>query len=347
MRRLEHRHSSEGVFITRSKAGLECIEQAERAARSREPVLITGETGTGKELIAAKVHNNVGPFTVVDCTHLTKELAESEMFGHVRGAFTGAQADRPGLLETAHSGSAFFDEIGELPLDLQAKLLRAIQEKRFRRVGSNREYYSDFRILAATNRDLKREIASGRFREDLYYRLAVIKIKIPPLRDRPDDVLCLLEHFSRIHGICFNMKATAVLCRYEWPGNVRQMENFIRGLAATSNGHEIDVDQLSATILNLSAAGRQSIGGWSRESRLQSHALLAASAGDSCESTTHTRPLSDLEKSAIIDALIANHGDRTATAAALDIGRSTLYRRLVQMQGDPTYMNLLERILTK
>src|ERR1700683_3253026 len=179
------------------------LRMVEKLGRCRWPVLLLGETGTGKEVVARSIHgiNPVGPFVTIDCSSLVGPLMESELFGHVKGAFTGAVGQKTGLIEAANGGTAFFDEIGELPLDLQAKLLRVLQEKEFRPVGSLTTRRSDFRIIAATNRDLAKEVEKGTFRRDLYFRLNVINIRLAPLRERKEDILALISHFlSRVGG---------------------------------------------------------------------------------------------------------------------------------------------------
>ena len=182
----------------------------QKMGRGRWPVLVLGETGTGKEVVARSIHeaNPVGPFVTIDCSSVVGSLMESELFGHAKGAFTGAVTAKIGLLELANGGTAFLDEIGELPLDLQAKLLRVLQEKEFRPVGSNQTRRSDFRIIAATNRDLAKEVENGAFRRDLYYRLNVVNVRIAPLRERKEDVPALIAHFIQRYGNgqCFHRK---------------------------------------------------------------------------------------------------------------------------------------------
>lgn len=206
---------------------------------SDAPVLIVGESGTGKELVARAIHQisprSQAPFVVINCGAIPEHLLESELFGHVRGAFTGALRDKPGLVEEAHGGTLFLDEIGDLAFPLQAKILRLIQEKEFRRVGETRIRYSDVRFLSATNRQLEKEIKAGRFREDLYYRLKIITLEIPPLRERKEDLLLLANHFLKM----FNSKAGKPrpfispeamerLLEYDWPGNIRELQNEIQ-----------------------------------------------------------------------------------------------------------------------
>ena len=212
--------------------------QIGRVAPSDSTVLITGESGTGKELVARAIHSNSPraerPFVAINCAAITETLLESELFGHERGAFTGAIAQKKGRLETADGGTVLLDEIGELSPALQAKLLRVLQEREFERVGGTRSIAVDFRLVAATNRDLEQAIAAGTFRRDLYYRLNVVSLAVPPLRERPEDIPLLANHFARRHAANMKRRVTGVspealacLMAYDWPGNVRELENAI------------------------------------------------------------------------------------------------------------------------
>jgi two-component system NtrC family response regulator len=220
---------------TANSAMAELLETALRVASSEATVLITGESGTGKEVLARLVHQHSprkgGPMVAVNCTAIPDNLIESELFGHVKGAFTGAIANRKGRFQTADQGTLFLDEIGELKMDMQAKLLRAIQEREVEPVGSDRTEKVDVRIIAATNKDLHEEVAKGRFREDLYYRLSVIPLHIPPLRDRREDIPALANHFLKKlaapRGVKFSDKVMSLLKRYDWPGNIRELQNTV------------------------------------------------------------------------------------------------------------------------
>src|SRR6476660_9830013 len=240
------------VLIGRSPKVQAVLQQIDKISSSRWPVLILGETGTGKEVIAKNLHSRStpGPFVVVDCSSLVGPLMESELFGHTKGSFTGAAATKLGLIEMANGGTAFFDEIGELPLDLQAKLLRVLQEKEFRSVGSTVVRRSDFRIIAATNRDLAQEVEKGNFRRDLYFRLNVINIRLAPLRERKEDIPALINHFLARIGGNYNITAEAmeVLLSYDWPGNVRELENCVQHMAAINSGPLLHLGDLPATI---------------------------------------------------------------------------------------------------
>jgi sigma-54 specific flagellar transcriptional regulator A len=219
-------------------------------ARSASTVLITGESGTGKELLARALHEQSeragNLFVPINCAAIPRELLESELFGHRKGAFTGAVADRVGRFELAHGGTLFLDEIGDMPMDMQVKLLRVLQERTIDPVGSTRQIPVDVRVIAATHRDLEKEIADGRFREDLYYRLNVLPIETPALRERPDDIEDLLKHFARLFTapgktpIRFDAVFVQVLQRYEWPGNVRELSNLVDRFSTLYSGQQVD-----------------------------------------------------------------------------------------------------------
>src|SRR6202166_4261437 len=230
------------------------LRMVQELGKCRWPVLLLGETGTGKEVVARAIHNinPVGPFVTIDCSSLVGPLMESELFGHVKGAFTGAIGQKIGLIESANGGTAFFDEIGELPLDLQAKLLRVLQEKEFRPVGSLTTKRSDFRVIAATNRDLAKEVERGTFRRDLFFRLNVINIRLAPLRERREDIPALISHFiSRVGGnYSLTAEAMEVLLSYDWPGNVRELENCVQHMVAINSGPLLHVGDLPSNLQN-------------------------------------------------------------------------------------------------
>jgi transcriptional regulator with PAS, ATPase and Fis domain len=260
---------------------------------------------------------------------------ESELFGHVRGAFTGAAGSKLGLIELANGGTAFFDEIGELPLDLQAKLLRVLQQKEFRPVGSLTTRRSDFRIIAATNRDLAREVERGAFRRDLYYRLNVVTVKLAPLRERKEDILPLAQHFLNRYGRNHTMTQEVVdaLHAYEWPGNVRELENCIQQMVAINTGPLLHTADLPSAVQNFLCAGR-------------AHAMVMAAghnglatappkmpvASDFTGTPIPIVPLIEMERRAIMHALEHTRGDRSVAASLLGIGRTTLYRKLKEYQ---------------
>src|SRR6202789_1817938 len=217
------------MLVGQSPRARQALRLIGKMGNCRWPALLLGETGTGKELVAREIHtrSQEGPFVIIDCSSMVGPLMESELFGHVKGAFTGAANAKQGLIEAANGGTAFFDEIGELPLDLQAKLLRVLQEKEFRPVGSLTTRRSDFRIVAATNRDLAKEVEKGTFRRDLFFRLNVVNLRLSPLRDRREDIPALINHFLARVGGNYSMTAEVIelMLTYDWPGNVRELEN--------------------------------------------------------------------------------------------------------------------------
>jgi DNA-binding NtrC family response regulator len=299
-------------FIVRSEAMRRVLDLAQRVAKVESTALITGESGVGKERIARLVHEESPrasrPFVGVNCGAVAETLLESELFGHARGAFTGADRERPGLFEAANGGTLFLDEVGEITAGMQVKLLRALQEKEIRRVGENRSRPVDVRVVAATNRDLADEVAGGRFRKDLYYRLRVIELRVPPLRDRPDDILPLARVFLAETAKRMGRKLTGVTPRaadqllcYEWPGNVREVQNAIERAVALATGSRVDVEDLPE--------------------ELRTAMPRPTPAG-------RTRPLEDIEREYILAALEATGGNRTRAASDLGIGLATLKRKL-------------------
>jgi DNA-binding NtrC family response regulator len=322
------------------------------------PVLLLGETGTGKEVVARAIHriNPLGPFVPIDCSSLVGPLMESELFGHAKGSFTGAIGAKTGLIELADGGTAFLDEIGELPLDLQSKLLRVLQEKEFRPVGGLQTKRSDFRILAATNRDLAREVERGTFRRDLYYRLNVVSLRLTPLRDRKEDVHSLITHFVGRYGTnhVLTQEALDVMFSYDWPGNVRELENCIQHMVAINSGPLLHVSDLPSTLQNhwmtrrtQSMAVAAGAPGTAPMNTFMAPASVAVSqpapAVDrkpvgQAEPFIHglpsppILPLVEMERRAIIQALEYTRGDRGIAANLLGIGRTTLYRKLKEYQ---------------
>src|SRR5580658_5954930 len=242
------------VLVGQSPRARHVLKMIEKLGRCRWPALLLGETGTGKEVVSRLIHSisPQGPFVTIDCSSMVGPLMESELFGHVKGAFTGAATTKIGLIESANGGTAFFDEIGELPLDLQAKLLRVLQEKEFRPVGSLTTRRSDFRIIAATNRDLTKEVEKGTFRRDLFFRLNVINIRLSPLRERKEDIPELINHFiTRVGGhYTLTAEALEVMLSYDWPGNVRELENCIQHMAAINSGPLLHVADLPSNLQN-------------------------------------------------------------------------------------------------
>jgi two-component system response regulator HydG len=301
-------------IVARSEQMKRVLELARRAAKVDSTVLITGPSGAGKERIARLIHGEssraAGPFVAINCAAVTESLLESELFGHARGAFTGATGDRVGLFEAASGGTLFLDEVGEVPLTMQPKLLRALQEREIRRVGESHNRKIDVRVVAATNRQLAEAAAAGSFRPDLYYRLRVIEVRVPPLRDRKCDILPLarvfLNQLSRQMGRRsdgLTPRAADQLARYDWPGNVRELENAMEHAVALSTGTRIDVDDLP------------------EEVRQATSPLLPASG---------SRRLADIEREVILTTLASVQGNRARAAEQLGIGIATLYRKLKQ-----------------
>jgi transcriptional regulator with PAS, ATPase and Fis domain len=332
----ESRHH---VLIGQSPRIRQVLKLVDKLGHCRWPVLLLGETGTGKEVVARAIHNvsPVGPFVPIDCSSLVGPLMESELFGHVKGAFTGAAGTKTGLIELADGGTAFFDEIGELPLDLQAKLLRVLQEKEFRPVGSLLQRRSDFRVIAATNRDLAKEVEKGTFRRDLFYRLNVVNLRLAPLRDRKEDIPALIAHFLSRYGRNHSLtqETLEAMISYDWPGNVRELENCIQHMVAINSGplvHTIDMPSMLQSHL--------------MAKRSQSMAVAAVTAGPRRPVASETSfepkelpiectpiiPLMEMEKKAIMGALEYTKGDRAIAANLLGIGRTTLYRKLKEYQ---------------
>lgn len=294
-----------------------------RMAKSRFPVLILGETGTGKEVVARAIHqiDGHGPFVVVDCSSLVGPLIESELFGYAKGAFTGAHNQKLGLLDAANGGTAFFDEIGELPFDLQQKLLRVLQQKEFRAVGGLVTRNSNFRVIAATNRDLAKEVDEKRFRQDLYYRLAVMRLRLAPLRERREDVPILIEHFLARYGNGHKLpdEVMAQLIEYDWPGNVRELEHTVQQMVAMNSGPWISTADLPSSILNRKME---------RELLSADNPASPAPTFQAAASIDSVVPLTEIEKRAILRAIELTKGDRSLAADLLGIGRTTLYRKL-------------------
>ncbi|MFZ0908448.1 MAG: sigma-54 dependent transcriptional regulator [Candidatus Acidiferrales bacterium] len=288
----------------------------EKVSKHNYPVLVLGESGTGKELVARSIHylgaRQHKPFVPVDCSALTPTLIESELFGYVKGAFTGAVQNKQGLLEAADSGSLFLDEIGDLPVDLQAKLLRALQEREIKPVGSTERVTISARVIAATNRDLEGAVRNGSFRQDLFFRLNVVQIKLPPLRERKTDIPLLvnafLEKFSQAGARAHTIAADAMarLIAYDWPGNVRELENAIERAVALSSGPFLQIADLPSN--------------------------LQFGTSDRFPEKDEVLPLDELERRAILRALRESGGDKLAAARLLGIGKTTLYRKLKQYE---------------
>jgi two-component system response regulator HydG len=315
-----------GSMIGRSPEMEKIYRILSKVAQSTHPVLILGESGTGKELVARTIHaygpNSQKPFLPVDCGSLVPTLIESELFGYVKGAFTGAMRSKDGLLVSAEGGTVFLDEIGELTLDLQAKLLRSLQEKEVRPVGATHRIPIKARIVAATNRDLASMVEKGTFRKDLFYRLNVVNLRLPSLRDRREDIPLLAAHFldriSREHNRKFTLsdEALRTMMRHDWPGNVRELENSLERATALSSGPVLHLCDLPT---QLQQQGLQ-----------QNFDARHAGLGDEAEvsAAPGVTPLADLERDAILGAIRTLNGDKLQAARLLGIGKTTLYRKL-------------------
>ncbi len=312
MEEVQGEGAMEGI-IGQSNEIKQLMSQVNAVARTNANVLILGESGVGKELVARAIHEQSDrqqhPLIKVNCGSIPKELFESEFFGHIKGAFTGATRDREGRFEIAHQGSIFLDEVGETPSELQVKLLRVIEEQEFERVGDNVTRRVDVRVIAATNRELQQEMKAGRFREDLFYRLGVFPITVPPLRDRNDDVIELARHFARTCSSQLNVAAAELtpdgekaLTSYKWPGNVRELKNVIERALILSDGKP-----LSAELFELLG--------------VRSEAAIAR--------------LPEEERTEIENALRKHHGVIKQTASELGLSRQALYRRLEKHDIDP------------
>jgi len=320
----ELRRAVEGRFSFRNLVGSSAamkslFDSLELVAPTSSTVLVTGDTGTGKELVARAIHYNSprheGPFVLVNCGAMPETLIEAELFGHRRGAFTGAHADRKGKFEAADGGTLFLDEIGEIPLGLQPKILRVLQSGEIDRLGADRPIAVDVRIVAATHRELEKMVEDGEFRQDLYYRLAVVPLRVPSLKERREDIPLLVEHFlQRMRertgraGLELPPEAFAALGRYDWPGNVRELENLIERLVVMSREDTLDLNHLPAKFRE----------GANRESRFQlpEEGLV----------------LEELERDLILQALRRHQGNRTRAARDLGLTRNTLLYRMQKYQ---------------
>ena len=293
------------------------LEMLKQVADSPASVLLTGESGTGKDLLARALHfesaRRDGPFVPINCAALPEALIESELFGHVRGAFTDARQANPGLFTAARGGTLFLDEIGEMPMGLQAKLLRVIEDKRVRPIGATEETPVDVRVVAATNADLERLLEQGRFRSDLYYRLATLTVAVPPLRDRPEDLPLLLKHFlARASAEAgktspeVEPEAMACLMRYRWPGNVRELHNVMRTAVLLSGGRKLTLKDLPPRIAGTDTSPRLTI----------------------AEAVDRRLSLDRLEREYVRAIVGSVNGNKREAAAILQIDRKTLYRKL-------------------
>jgi DNA-binding NtrC family response regulator len=318
-----------GKIIGKSPTMLEVYKTVARVAPTKSTVLILGESGTGKELIARAIHEHSPranrPFVAVDCGALTETILESELFGHMRGSFTGAFADKKGVFEDAQGGTCFLDEIGGISTNMQARLLRVLQEHEIRRVGGKDWLPVDVRVVAATNQNLSEAVAKGDFRQDLYYRLDVITIHLPPLRERADDIPLLAQHFLRFYGQenakpvpTFSEKALELLCSYPWPGNIRELENAIEQAVALSYQPVLTPEDLPREV---------------REQRAARIASLTSENGQFIFPDTPS--LEEVKKRYVLHVLQLTGGNVSATARVLNVDRRSLYRMLARYKIEP------------
>jgi DNA-binding NtrC family response regulator len=319
LERLVKDQSAGPQIVGESPALLKVLRLIAKIAPTDSPALVTGESGTGKELVALSIHRQSrradAPFVVVNCGTLQETLLETELFGHEKGAFTGAMATREGLFEVAHRGTLFLDEIGEMSPALQVKLLRALQEGEIRRVGSNRSIHVDARIIAATNVDLREAVQAGRFREDLYYRINVFPIEMPALRDRREDIAALVRHFLAAISVpgkgpfTITDQALSALTSYSWPGNVRELMNTVERMKILADGNALDIDSIPAEVLcNLKDLAIP---------KLDPHL-----------------PIAEVEKLHILNVLRHAGGNKTRAAAILGISTRTLYNKLAEYEAE-------------
>lgn len=322
LQRLDDKYGFEGIVFSSQKMG-QVIDRVRRIAATDASVLITGETGTGKELVAQAIHQNSPrkkkPFVPLNCAALSEHLLESELFGHIRGAFTDAASDRVGRFEYAHGGTLFFDEVGDMPMATQIKLLRVLENGEITRIGENKPIAVNVRILSATHKNLDQLIKDGVFREDLFHRLKVVTIELPPLRERTEDIVPLVDHFRKIYCRKYNKQVKGVsaavskiLFAYSWPGNVRQLKNFVESMVVLDLDGVLDTDdlppELAAIPVTSEASDQRAVPG-----------LIGCT-------------MDEIERWAILQTLQLTGGNREETARILGIGARTLYRKLKEYE---------------
>lgn len=340
--RLRRENTQLKAIISRSRPALELVGESpsmkqvvkmvQKVAPTDKPVLIQGESGTGKEVVARAIQQNSKladkPFVTINCAALPEQLVESELFGHTKGSFTGATSDKPGLFEIADGGTLFIDEIGELPLSLQPKLLRVLEDGSMRRIGSHKERFVNVRIIAATNRDLAKEVEAGNFREDLYYRINVLSLDLPPLRQREGDVDRLIDHFLPVPWHV-DPPAREALNRYPWPGNVRQLINVIQRATILADGQDVTLDDLPSEIADGVDHEHESPGDApvSHTSNGSPESRPAAAVPDSLK-------LDDIAKAHVLYVLDKENGNKAKAARVLGIHRRKLYRLLERFESN-------------
>lgn len=316
--------SEKNPLISKNPSWSTQISRLPSVGQSELPVLLLGESGTGKEVLAQLIHRysarSTGPFISVNCSALSESLIESELFGHIKGSFTGASNDRKGAFESARGGTLFLDEVGDLPLHLQPKLLRALENLEIRPVGSDRTISTDVRIISATHNQLKDKVLAGQFRSDLYYRLNVVQLNPPALRDRMEDFEDLLFQFAKSYRISFSFGAIEEMKKHSWPGNIRELKNTVARAKALYAGHSIEKENVESIIEKLEHPKAVSIADLSVES----------------ESDNSSPSLMDeIQKRLIVERLAAHRGNQRRTAEELGIPKSTLFDRLKQYGIDP------------
>jgi DNA-binding NtrC family response regulator len=318
-----------GQLVGKSKAMEGLFRQLQLVAPTRSSVLIIGESGTGKELVANALHENSprkdARFLPINCAAIPAEILESELFGHEKGSFTGATGRKLGKFELADKGTLFLDEIGELPLEMQVKLLRVLEQREFMRVGGSESIKVDIRLVAATNQDLEVAVEQGRFRSDLYYRLKVVTLRIPALRERPEDIPLLANHFLQVfardngrEGMRFSAEAMRVLVNARWEGNVRELRNLVESLVVLTPTQEIEVHDLPEEVRSAPAGWRERV----------TPAATDAVAAPAAVATGQVATMDEIERQAILTALRKTGGNRTQAAELLGIGLRTLQRKL-------------------
>lgn len=333
------------AIISRSKPALELVGDSQpmknvvkmihKVAPTDKPVLIQGESGTGKEVVARAIQQNSKladkPFVTINCAALPEQLVESELFGHQKGSFTGASSDKPGLFEIADGGTLFIDEVGELPLSLQPKLLRVLEDGSMRRIGSHKEQFVNVRLVAATNRDLSKEVEAGNFREDLYYRINVLSLELPPLRERDGDIDRLIDHFLPVPWQ-IDDQARAAMNQYNWPGNVRQLINVIQRATILADGTDVTMDDLPSEIADAAEPIESNVSGDHANVDQPQGPSSASSAYRDKPSTPELLTLDDVAKHHVYRILERENGNKARTARVLGIHRRKLYRLLERFQ---------------
>ncbi len=343
--------SIEGIIGT-SQAMQQVYQLTQQVAKSNASVLLLGETGTGKELIANAIHmlsnRYNGPFVKVNCGALSESLLESELFGHVKGSFTGAVSNRTGRFEAAHSGTIFLDEINSTTLQLQVKLLRVLQEREFERVGDTQTISIDTRVIAASNRDLMDEVHEGRFREDVYWRLNVVPIEIPPLRNRREDipelVTFFLNHYNEAYDryvVHLSREVLAALQQYHWPGNVRELQNYVERAVVMASGDEFTIELLPPSVLGSDPKPIRPRGGKPIELKDLNTMLVKQGLQDlnPADGNLHAKLVENLERELIHQVLLACGGTQTKAAAMLGINRNTLHKKIKELGLDQNESN--------